>query len=64
MEECMIGSFWSAREAFILHIVNNILSWHRWSIHGNGICAMEELYSRSIDEAMLVGSGSNDSLDA
>ena len=43
MEECMIGSFWSAREAFILHIVNNILSCHRWRIRRDGICAMEEL---------------------
>ena len=61
---CKIRLFWSAWNVSLLHIVNNILSWSRWRIRRDGICAMEELCSRSIDEAMLVGSGSNDSLDA
>ena len=47
-----------------MHIVKNILNWSRWRIHRDGMCAMEELYSRSIDEAMLVGSGAYDTLDA
>ena len=40
-----------------MHVVNNILSWSRWRIHRDGICAIEEQCSRSIDEAILVGSG-------
>ena len=47
-----------------MHVVNNILNWSRWRIRRDGICAMEEHYSRIIDEAMLVGSGTYDTLDA
>ena len=47
-----------------MHIVNNIFKWNRLLIRRDEICAMVELYSRSIDEAMLVGSGAYDTLDA
>ena len=64
MKEGVIESFWSAWEELILHIVNNLFNWHRWRIRIDGICAMEELYSHSINEAMLVGSWAYDTLDA
>ena len=59
----IIRLFWSAWNASYLHIVNNMLNWSRYRIHRDEICAMIELYSRSIDEAMLVGSGAYDTLD-
>ncbi len=64
MEEGLIGPFWLAWNASWLHAGNNSFNWHHWCIRRDGICAMEELYSRSIDEAMLVGSGTYDTLDA
>jgi hypothetical protein len=39
-----------------LHVGNNILNWSRWRIRIDGICAIGELYTRSIDEVILVGS--------
>ena len=46
-----------------MNVVKNILYWSRWRIHRDGICAMEEHCSRSIDEAMLVDSWAYDRLD-
>ena len=61
---CIIRLFWSACNASYLHIVNNILNWSRCRIHIDEICAVIEFLSLSIDEAILVGSGPYDTLDA
>ena len=47
-----------------MNVVKNILTWSRCRLHRDATCAMEVLYSRYVDEAMLVGSGAYDKLDA
>ena len=64
MKEGVIGSFWSAWEELILHIVNNSFNWQHWRIRIGGIYAMEEHCSRSIVEAILVGRWAYDTLYA
>ena len=62
--ESITGSFCLAWNTSQLHVGNNILNWHRWRICIDGICAMGELYTRSIDAVILVGSGAYETLDA
>ena len=64
VKEGMIGSFWSAWEALILHIANNLFNCHHWRIHRDEICAIKEHQNRKINKAMLVGSWAYDTLDA